>query len=108
MRDQMEHDLRVAVRLEYGAAFLESLAQFERIGDVAVMRDRDQTLAARDREGLRVQNGRIPGRRIARVTNGVVARQFLEDIVGEDVRNMTHRFAGVDLFAVTGRNAGRL
>jgi len=108
MRNQVENDFGVAAGLENCTAGFQIAAEFLRVGDVTVVCDGDQALAARDREGLRVQYDGVAGGRVAGMTDGMIAWKFRQNLVGEDVGNVPHRFMGVNLIAVAGGDAGAL
>ena len=69
-RDQMHDHLGVAGGLENRAAMFEPAAHFQRVRQVAVVAERDLALVAIDHDRLRVDQGVVARRGIARVADG--------------------------------------
>ena len=107
VRHQVQHQLGIARSLEHRAQPAQFLAQLRRVGDVAIVGNRQPPLVARNRKRLRVQQDGVAGRGIARVADGQFARQRGQHRFGEDIRHVPHLFARVDAAAVGGANAGR-
>ncbi len=70
LRDQMHDDFGVAGGLENRALALQPCADFMRIDQVAVVRQRDHALVALHQDGLRVEQRGVAGGGVARVPDG--------------------------------------
>ena len=86
----------------------EVMAQVSGIGDVAVVGHGNAAFVAGDREGLRIEQGSVAGRRIAGVSDGKLAREFLEDRGGEDIGHVAHGLVAMDLVTAARADAGAL
>ena len=105
-RNQVDDDFGVAGGLEDGALLLQAGANFQRIGDVAVVRQRDLALVALHHDGLRVEQRRIAGGGVARVADGQRAGKLRQHVGGEDVGDQPHGLVQLQLLAV-GRGDAR-
>src|SRR5262249_3191569 len=77
------------------------------VGQVAVLSNGDLALVAVDHDRLRVEQGFVARRRVARVTDSGGAGKFVQNIGLEDFFDLSHGAVG-GKFAVVGRNdAGR-
>ena len=106
--DQMHHDFSVAGGLKDGALLLQLGMDFVRVGDVAVVRQRNLALVAFHHDGLRVEQGRIAGGGVARVPDGQRARESREDVAGEEIGDQSHALVKFDPLTVRGGDARRL
>ena len=75
LRDEVDHDLGIAGRLENGALLLQLGANGVRVDQVAIVRESDLPLVALDHDGLRVEQRGVTRGGITRVANGQQARQ---------------------------------
>ncbi len=107
-RHQMQDHFGIARSLEDGAFTLQIAPQLARIGDVTVVRHRDLPFIAGHRKRLGVQQHRVAGRRIARVSDGQLTRQSSQHFRREDVGHMAHALVIVNMAAVARRDAGAL
>ena len=82
-------------------------SQITQVHQVAVVRDGDEALGRVDANGLRVEQRRVAGSRVARVADGHVAGQLGEHFFGEDVGNQAHALDVREVLAVGGGDAGR-
>ncbi len=73
MRDQVQDDFGIAGGLEDRPFALQILAQLGRVGDVAVVRDREASFITSDREGLGVEQHGIAGSGVAGVADGKIS-----------------------------------
>ena len=106
-RDQMHDHFRVAGGLENRAAMFELAAQLERVRQVAVVRQRELALVAVDHDGLRVDQRRIAGGRIARVADGRGAGQVRDHFRRENLLHVAHGLVHVQVRAVGRGDASR-
>ena len=106
-RDQVHHDFGVAGGLKDGALLLKLGANFERIGEIAVVRQRDLALVALHHDGLRIEQRRIAGGGVARVADGERAGNAGQHVGGEDVGDQAHGLVQLQLLAVGGGDARR-
>jgi hypothetical protein len=104
----MEDDFGIARSLKNGAALAEFLAQLHRVDDVAIVGHGDAALVAGDGERLGVEESRIAGGRIARVTDGESAGQLVQHIAGEDLGHVAHGLVAVEISAIAGADASAL
>src|SRR5215468_4105498 len=84
--DPVQHDFGVGGRREDRPLHFEPISGFGRVGQIAVVAERDLSKAALDQERLRLVDADLPGRRIAHMTDGRAPEQsgdalFLEDVV---------------------------
>ncbi len=107
-RDEMHNNLGVAGGLEDRSGLLELAAHFQRIDDVAVVRQGDLALVALHHDGLRVEQRRIAGGRITRVSDGKRAGDAGQRVGVEDVGDQPHGFVQLERLAVGSNDAGRL
>ncbi len=105
---QVQNHFGVAGCLKDGPFALQFAPQFARVGDVAVVRHRDLSLIAVHRKWLGVQKHRVAGGGVARVPDGMVARQARDLFGRENIRHMAHGFEAADLAVVAGGNPGAL
>ena len=105
-RDQVHDDFGVAGGLEDRSGLLQLRANFEGVDDVAVVRQGDLALVALHHDGLRVQQRRVAGGGVARVTDGKRAGKASQDVGVEDVGDQAHRLVQLQLLAV-GRGDAR-
>ena len=108
VRDELHDDLGVRGGLEVGAIAFEPRADGAQVDQVAVVRNRDQSLGRLHADRLRIQQRRVAGRRIARVADGHRARQLLQHVVGEDLRHQPHALDVGQVLAVGRGDARRL
>src|SRR5215471_4175282 len=102
---KVEDDFAVARRLENRAVFLEPFAQRKRIDQIPVVDERNGAVTAVDDNGLSVAFVTVAGGGVSRVADSVYAFELVDDIFGENVRDIAHRFMSMDLVAVRRRNA---
>ena len=86
-RHQVHDHFRVARRLENGAAMLEAAALLERIGQVAVVPQRELALVAVDHDRLPVKQRIVAGRGIPLVAGGRRTWQSREHFGRENFLN---------------------
>lgn len=104
--DEHRHRFRIDRRLKNGVVGDEVRAQFVRIGQIAVMRQRHLAALARKDDGLRVDQQTRPRRGIADVPDGDVAlRKLLQIVSGKDVGNQSHALVIFDFVCVSHRDA---
>ncbi len=104
----MDDHLGVAVGLENRSLLIQLRPDFRCVGDVAVMRQRDLALVAVHHDGLRVEQRRISGCRISRMSDGQRARHFRQRFGGKDIGDQPHRLMQAKHLAVRRHNARRL
>ena len=106
MRDELDDDFRVRCGLEECAFALQMHAQVAKVHQVAVVRDRNQAFGRLHADGLRIEQRRVAGGRIARVPDGHVAFEARDHIVGEDLGDEAHALNVRKVRAVCGGDAG--
>ncbi len=107
-RHQMEDRFGVGRRLEDGALVHEVFAQKMRIGQIAVMGQRNGTARQIGIHGLDIAREGAAGRRVAHVTESLGALQLLGmgTVVAEDIADQSRMAFGDELHAVEGHDAG--
>ena len=104
----MDDDFGVAGGLEDGALLIQLRANFQCVSDVAVVGQGNFALIAFHQDGLGVEQRRIAGGGIARVSDGQRARQAAQRVCIEDVGDQPHGFVELQTLAVGRRNPRRL
>ena len=104
----MQNHFRIAGGLEDRPVFLQIAPQFNRIRQIAVMRNRYLPLAAGDRKRLCVPQRRVAGGRVPRMSNRQITRQLVQNGRCKDIRDMSHAADAMDLASVAGGNTGAL
>src|SRR5690242_10135347 len=89
-RDQMNYQLAVRRGLEDRAGAFELLAQFLKIDEVAVMRERKSAAGVLDHERLAILEIRRAGRRVAIVANGGRAFEPVDNLGIENIGDQSH------------------
>ena len=84
------------------------VAQVAEVHQVAVVRDRDETLGGVDANGLRVEQSGIAGGGVAGVADGHVAIELGEHVVSKDVGDEAHTLDVLQVGSVGYGDAGRL
>ncbi len=107
LREHHDDDFAVHGRLEDESAAFEFVAEHGGVGQVAVVGDGDLAAHAIHRERLGVAEVRRAGGGIARVGDGHVADEVVQDFgVVENLRHEAHAMMLVKLAVVTGDDAG--
>ena len=107
-RDEMEDHLGVGGRLADGALLDQPVAQGERVGEIAVMGEREAAGVEIDEERLHVAQDRIAAGRVADMADGHVAFQALDHRPrGEMVADEADAALGMEVVAVEADDAGR-
>ena len=104
----MQDHFGVGVRLEDRAVLLHLPPQRLRVGEVAVVGDRDRAAGRGGRDRLSVPQIGAAGRGIAHVANGPVTLEAAKPLGAEDVRHPSHVLLDVEGGAVGGGDACRL
>ena len=104
-RVEVQDHLGVRGGLEDRARRLQLVAQHGRVGEVAVVAERDRPTVAVDEDGLRVGGHRVTRGRVAHVAHGPVARQRLQQLVREDVVDESQPLRELHALAVAGHDA---
>src|SRR3546814_18147548 len=81
----MDDDLGVGGRLEDRAAAVQFAAQLHRVGDVAVMGDREAARGEFGEERLDVAQRRLAGGRIADMADRGLAGEAADDVVAGEI-----------------------
>ena len=106
-RHQVDDGLRVGCRLENGSLAHQSVAHLDRIGQIAVVGDRQATLVGLDEDGLHIAEQCSAGGRIAVVPDGGTTRQCPDiGAVREDFRHQAKAAMDMKLGTVEGNDAG--
>ena len=108
VRDQLNDDLRVRRRLEDRAIPLQPRLGVPQVHQVPIVRNRDQPHRRFHRDRLRIQQRRIPGRRVARVPDCNVPGQSRQHLVGEDLAHQPHTLDVVHIMPIRAGNPRRL
>src|SRR5215469_1521576 len=87
---------------------LELRADIVGVDNVAVVRQRDFSLAALHANRLRVQQRRIAGGRVAGMSDGKRTRKSSKTLAGEDIGDQSHGLMQLDAFAIRRSNTRRL
>src|SRR3984957_8025634 len=103
----MNDHFRVARRLKNRPAMLEPPPHFDRVRQVAIVRERDFAFVAIDHHWLRVHQRRIAGRRIARVPDRRCAWQRRNHLRRENLLHVPERLVNAHIGAIRRRDAGR-
>ena len=98
--DEMHNDFGVAGGLEDGAGLLQAGAYFQRIGEVAVVRQRDLALVALHHDGLRIEQRGVAGGGVASVADGQRAGNTRQRVGIEDVGDQPHGFVELQLLTI--------
>ena len=107
-RDEVEYHLGVGGRLANSAFLDEGFAQSQRVGEVAVMRQREAAGIEIDEERLHVAQDRVAAGRVADMANGHIALQPVDHRPrGEMVADKTEAAFGVEMAPVEADDAGR-
>ena len=107
-RDEVDDDFGVAGRLEDRAAPVERPAELHRVGQIAVVGDREATLGKLGIKRLDVAQRGFAGGRIAHVADRAAARQRAHHLVAVEIAgDMAHRAMRVEIGAVEAGDAGR-
>jgi hypothetical protein len=85
---------------------LEFAAMFGSVGEVAVVAEGDFAFVAINDDGLRVEQGFVAGRGVARVADGERAGKFRENAGLEDFFDFAHGAVELEFCAVARDNAG--
>ena len=101
----MNEHLGVAVGREDGAVLFELVTKRQAVGQIAIVGDRNRTMAAVDCERLRVLDVTTARGRVPDVTDGAAAGQLVDLIGGEDVLNQAHSAVDEKLLAVARNDA---
>ena len=104
---QVEYDFAVACRMENRAVALKLPAYVGRVGEVAVVRQRNGTPPAVYQDRLCICKLAFTRRRITDMPNGRVTGQLLEMRFAENVRHMPHFLAEMEFPSVRAHDAGR-
>ena len=107
VRDELDDDLGVGRGLKVCAVALEFRANRPEVHQVAIVRNRDQALGRLHANGLRIQQRRVAGCRVARVSDRHVAGKLVQHFVGEDLRNQAHALDVGEMLSVGGGDARR-
>src|SRR5271154_4639655 len=99
-RDQMHDHFGITGRLKNGSAMLQFLAQLDRVGQVAVVPQRDFSLVAVNHHRLRVHQDVVARCRIPGVPDRCVARQPRNHIRRENFLHQPERLVYVHLRAI--------
>ena len=104
----MDHDLRIALRLEYGALARQAVAQLSRVGERAVMRQGHAAVPVVDEDGLCITEAGATGRGVAHVADRQVSLEVGEDLVVEGLADVSHALVGARFaVGVDGYDSGR-
>ena len=108
-RHEMQDHLGVGGRLADGAFFDEAVAQRQRVGEIAVMAQREAAGIEIDEERLHVAQHRIAAGRVADMADRHVALQPLDHRArGEMVADQADAALGMEMVAVEADDARRL
>ena len=106
--DEMENDLRVGRRLKDRALADEFAAQRLRIGQIAVVTDREAAGIQFGEQRLDVAQDRLAGRRVTHMADGRRARQALDRaFLGKVIADEAKTSLGMETGAVEGDDARR-
>ena len=100
----MQHDFRVAARLEDGAPPDEVVAQLARVDEIAVVANRDLPMRTVDEDGLSVRELALAGRRVAHVADCRRSGQLGQRFAVEGIGDVAHRARHTHLLGVGRRN----
>src|SRR5579872_5730866 len=104
----MNDHLGVRGRLEDAAAPHQTVAQLIRVGEVAVVADRQAAEGEIGEQRLHVAQRDLAGGGIADVTDCRMSRQPTDDVLGTEIlADETEAAMGVKLLAVVGDDSGR-
>ncbi len=107
LREHHDDDFAVHGGLENETAIFKFIAERGGVRQIAVVRDGDLAACAVHRQRLGVAKIRGAGRRVARVADGAVADEVMQDFrVAEDLRHEAHAVMLVKLSLVAGDDAG--
>ena len=112
--DELGHERGVGGGVETGVTrheageHAEVLGELERVGEVAVVAEREPGVTDRAVDGLRVAPAARPGRGVPHVPDGEVAVEGREPALVEHLRDQAHVLRHRDGLAVAHRDAGRL
>src|SRR5215475_896780 len=106
--DPVQHDFGVGGRREDRAFHFEPISGLGRVGQVAVVAERDLTEAAFDQERLGLVDADLPGRRITHMADSRAPGQSGEALFLEDVVDVPHPALEAQQRAVGGDYTGRL
>ena len=104
--DEMQDHLGVGGRLADGALLDQPLAQGERVGEIAVMGEREAAGIEIDEERLHVAQDRIAAGRVADMADGHVALEPLDHLArGEMIADEAEAALGMEMIAVEADDA---
>jgi hypothetical protein len=107
LREHHDDDFAVHGRLENEAAGFQLVAELGGVGEIAVVGDGDLAAHAIHRERLGVAHVRRAGGGIARVADGHVADEVMQDFgVGKNLRHQAHAVVLVKFPVMAGDDAG--
>ncbi len=106
MGDQMDDHLAVGRGLEDRAVRLQLVAEHGGIDQIPVVGQGEVPEGKIHNQRLDILEMAVPGGGIAVVTDGHVAGQALQHLLGIDVRHEAHRLFLVEVLAVRGDDAG--
>ena len=106
-RDEVDDDFGVAGRLEDRAAAVERPPELHRVGQIAVVGDREAAVVELGEQWLDIAQRRLAGRRIAHMADRRAAGQLAHDIVAVEIAgDMAHRAVRVEMRSVIAGDAG--
>ncbi len=103
---EMQNNLAVDCRLEDRAAILELVAKLSRVGQIAIMRDRNLPPGAIHGQRLGIAQMGRAGRGITSVADGHGAWQLVQEISFKNLRNQPHSFVRAELLPIACNNTG--
>ena len=107
-RDQVQDRLGVGCGREDRALLLQRALHGHRVGDVAIVRDRQTALGKLREERLHIAQAGAARCRIPRMADGARAGQAVDDgLLGEGVADQADMALDVELVVVIGDDAGR-
>ena len=106
-RDELNENLGVGGGLKVSALALQARAQIAQVHQVAVVGDGDEALGGIDADGLSVEQRRVAGGGVARVTDGHMSGKLGEYIVRKDFGDQAHAFDVSQMLAVSCGDTGR-
>ena len=106
--DEMNDNFRIAVGLKNRPLRLQTRANVWRIHQISVMCQSHPALIRLHQDGLSVQQRRVAGGRVPRVSDSECAVQLRKHFFGEDVSDQAHRLVGAQSHAIRRDDARRL